>query len=95
MPFRRQQPDYQQRWRWSRKLREIREQMGELRDSVLGRLRGLVAQAEKLASRASCGVQTGVLAGPLLERALTAVRSAVTAIEQLATSAAELKALGL
>jgi hypothetical protein len=69
--------------------------MGALGDSVLGRLRGLVAQAEQLALRASCGVQTGVLAGSALERALTAVRSAVTALEQLAASAAELRALGL
>ena len=94
-PFRREQPDYQRRWRWGRRLREIREQTGLLGGALLGRLHGLVRQAEGLAQRAASCVQTGILAGEKLRRAVAAVRSTITALEQLEASTAELRELGL
>ena len=95
MPFRKQQPNYQRRWRLSRRLREIREQMGEPKNAVLNGLRGLATRAEMLIPRAKDGAQTGVLAGVLLDRALAAVRLMIAAMEQVMTSTAELRALGL
>ena len=95
VPFRREQPDYQSRWRWWQRLREIREQTGLLGGALLASLRALVARAEQLARRAAGIVQTGVLAGQMLERAVRAVRCTVTALEQLEASTAELRELGL
>lgn len=95
VPFRRCQPDYQRRWRWGRKLREIREQMGRLGGALLAPLRGLISRAQDLAARAVGAVQTGVLAGESLNRAVQAVRTMITALEQLQASTAELGALGL
>lgn len=95
VPFRLGQPDYQWRWRWGQKLREIREQMGQLGVALLAPLRSLISRAQKLASRAIGIVQTGVLAGESLNRAVQAVRSMITALEQLEASTAELGALGL
>jgi hypothetical protein len=95
VPFRQEQPDYQSRWRWGRRLREIREEMGKLGSGLLGTLRSLAIGAERLAKRATTGVQTGVLAGEKLQRAVRAVRSTITALEQLEASSAELRDLGL
>ena len=95
VPFRQQQPDYQRRWRWRRRLREIREQTGLLGEVMLGRLRALSSGAEQLLARAAGVVQTGVLAGESLSRAVRAVRSAIGALEQLEASGAEFRALGL
>jgi hypothetical protein len=41
VPFRQQQPDYQGRWRWGRRLREIREKSGVLSGVLLASLRAL------------------------------------------------------
>lgn len=95
VPFRRRQPDYQSRWRWGRKLREIREQMGQLGCGALGALRSLAGGVEKLVERARSGVQTGVLAGEKLEVAASLVRRTIAALEELAASTVELEALGL
>ena len=95
MPFRRRQPDYQRRWRWGGKLREIRAQIGQLGVAVLSPLRSLMTRAQQLASRAMDSVQTGVLAGESLERAVQVVRNMVAALEQLESSHRELQALGL
>ncbi|MBN1611355.1 MAG: hypothetical protein JW940_32275 [Polyangiaceae bacterium] len=95
VPLRRAQPDYQSRWRWSRRLREIREQTGLLGGRVLASLQALVSRAGQLAGRARGIVQTGVLAGEMLERAVTAVSSMIAAVEQLQASTAELRELGL
>ncbi len=95
MPFRQRQPDYQVRWRWGRRLREIREQMGQFGGAVLRALRSLAAGAKKLAARAVGVVQTGVLAGTSLERAVAAVQTTIAALEQVEASTAELRALGL
>jgi len=95
VPFRQQQPDYQQRWRWSQRLGEIREKSGVLSGVLLAGLRTLLLRAEKLARRAEATVQTGVLAGAMLSRAVSAVRSTIAAIEQLEASTSELRALGL
>ncbi len=95
MPFRREQPDYQQRWRWGRRLREIREQTTVLGGALLAGLHKLVRQAETLARQAASIVQTGILAGEKLQRAVAAVRSTITALEQLEASTAELRELGL
>ena len=95
VPFRRDQPDYQSRWRWQRRLREIREQTGLLGGALLASLRVLVSRAEQLTRRATGIVQTGVLAGKMLERTVTAVRSTISALEQLQASTAELRELGL
>ncbi|HLE60058.1 MAG TPA: hypothetical protein VI700_00835 [Thermoanaerobaculaceae bacterium] len=95
VPFRQQQPDYQRRWRWGRRLREIREQTGLLGGAILGRLQALVSGAEQLLARAAGTVQTGVLAGESLSRAVRAVRATIAALEQLEASTAELRALGL
>jgi hypothetical protein len=40
-------------------------------------------------------MQTGVLAGEMLERAVTAVRNTIATLEQLEASTAALRALGL
>jgi len=95
VPFRRKQPDYQGRWRWGRKLREIREQTGQFSGSLLGALCSLVAGAERLEARATGAVQTGVLAGNLLARAVEAVQAMISALQQLAASVAELHSVGL
>jgi len=95
LPFRQQQPDYQCRWRWRRKLREIREQMGQLGSGLLGALRSLVVRAERLVVRATGAVQSGVLAGDLLVRAVSAVQKTISGLQQLEASTAELEALGL
>lgn len=95
VPFRRGQPDYQGRWRWWRRLREIREQTGLLGGTVLASLQALVSRAGQLAGRAVGLVQTGVLAGEMLERAVTAVGSMITALQQLELSRGELRGLGL
>jgi len=93
VPFRRKQPDYQGRWRWGRKLREIREQTGQFGGSLLRALRSLVIGGERLAVRGAGSVQTGVLAGDLLARAVTAVQAMMSALEQLSVSTAELEAV--
>jgi hypothetical protein len=95
VPFRQQQPEYQARWRWGRRLGEIREQIGSLGGTVTGALRSLVEGAKRLAERAVGVAQTGVLAGDSLDRAVAAVQSTLAALEQLAASTAELRALGL
>jgi hypothetical protein len=95
VPFRREQQDYQGRWRWGQKLRKIREQTGQFSGSLLKALRSLVAGAERLKKRAIGAVQTGVLAGDLLARAAAAVQSTISALQQLAASTAELHAVGL
>jgi hypothetical protein len=95
LPFRAAQPDYQRRWRWGCRLREIREEMSLLGGAVLDRLRGLVRQAERLAHDAGGIVQSGVLAGEKLSRAVQAVRSITHCLEQLESSTAELRELGL
>ena len=95
VPFRRAQPDYQSRWRWWRRLREIREQTGLLGRAVLSSLQALMSRAGQLAGRALGIVQTGVLAGEMLERAVTAIGSMIAAVEQLQASTAELRKLGL
>ena len=95
VPFRKAQPDYQSRWRWWQRLREIREQSQKLGGALLAGLQALVSGAERLVRRAVGVVQTGVLAGERLERAVAAVRSTISAVKQLEASAAELAALGL
>lgn len=62
---------------------------------VLASLRGLVVQAEQLIQRAAGAVQTGILAGKKLRRATVAVHSAIAALEQVESSTAELRELGL
>src|SRR5690606_16970059 len=83
VPFRAQQPDYQRRWRWGRRLREIREKTTLLGGVLLAGFRGLVQQAEKLVARPAGVAQTGVLAGEKLEHALATVRSTIAAVERL------------
>jgi len=95
VPFRERQPDYQRRCRWRQRLREIREKTTRFGGSLLLALRGLVQRAERLAAQAADVVQTGVLAGEKLGRAVAVVRSTIAAIEQLETSMAELRELGL
>ena len=95
LPFRRAQPDYQRRWRWGQRLREIRAQTTLLGGAVLASLRSLVWQAEQLVQQAVGVVQTGVLAGEKLRRTVTAVRSTITTLEQLEVCTAELRELGL
>lgn len=95
VPFRRQQPDYQRRWRWGCRLGEIREEMTLLGGAVLGRLRGLVHQAQQLVQGAMGIVQSGVLAGEKLLRTIDAVRSTISCLEQLQASTAALRELAL
>lgn len=95
MPFRRGQADYQRRWRWGQRLCEIREATAGMGGALLGKLRGLVCQAEELIGRATGTLQTGVLAGEKLARAVAAVRATMTALEQLKASTAALHALSL
>lgn len=58
-------------------------------------LRSLISRAQALTNRAVGVMQTGVLAGESLSRAVQAVRTMITALEQLQASTAELGALGL
>lgn len=95
VPFRREQPDYQRRWRWGQRLREIREKTTVMGGALLGRLRGLVSQAERLLERALGSAQTGVLAGEKLERAVAAVRSTIAAFTALEASMTKLRELSL
>jgi multidrug resistance efflux pump len=95
VPFRKAQPDYQSRWRWWQRLREIREQSQQFGGALLASLQALVSRAKLLARRAEGVVQSGVLAGEMLERAVTAVRATISALEQLQASTAELRQLGL
>ena len=95
VPFRRSQPDYQKRWRWGRRLREIREKTALLGGALLVGFRALMREAERLLEGATSVIQTGVLAGERLKRAARAVRSTITAVEQLQASTAELRDLGL
>jgi hypothetical protein len=95
VPFRQRQPDYQRRWRWGQRLREIREKTTLFGGALLVALRGLVQQAERLVVRAADVVQTGVLSGEKLGRAVAAVRSTITALEQLEARTTELRELGL
>jgi len=95
VPFRKQQPDYQRRWRWGQQLREIREKTSLFGGALLIGLRGLAQRAERLVARAAGVVQTGVLAGEKLGRALEVVRSTIAAVERLEASVAELRELGL
>jgi hypothetical protein len=69
--------------------------MGRLGGAIAGALRSLVEGAKRLTKRAVGVVQTGVLAGDSLGRAVAAVQSMIAALEQLATSTAELHSLGL
>ena len=95
VPFRREQPDYQRRWRWGQRLREIREKTAVMGEALLGRLHGLVSQSERLLERAVGSAQTGVLAGEKLGRAVAAVRSTIAAFAVLEASTTELRELGL
>lgn len=95
VPFRRSQPDYQRRWRWARRLREIREQSSLLTGTALVGLRALTSRAEELGRRVLGSVQTGVLAGEKLARAVTLVHTTISALEQLEQSATEFAELGL
>lgn len=95
VPFRRAQPDYQRRWRWGRRLREIREESSRLGGMVLARLMSMVSRAGALAQRATDVVQTGVLAGEKLAQAVALVRTTIALLEQLEASASELRQLGL
>jgi len=95
VPFRREQPDYQRRWRWGRRLCEIREETTLLGGALLAGLRGLMQQAQGLLHQAADIVQTGVLAGEKLQCAVAAVRATITALEQLEASTSELRELGL
>jgi len=95
VPFRQAQPDYQRRWRWGQRLREIRDESSRLGGALLARLRAMVSHAESLTQRAIGAVQTGVLAGEKLLRAVTLVRTTIALLEQLDASTAELGQLAL
>lgn len=95
VPFRRAQPDYQRRWRLGRALREIREESMGGSGKLMRRVRAWLTRAERLSSRADGAVQTGVLAGELLERAKDALRGVATAIAQLETNLNTLQSLGI
>lgn len=92
MPFRQRQPDYQQRWRLGRQLREIREESG---GKLMRRVRAWLTRAESLSSRASRTLQTGVLSGGLLDSAKRALRGVAAAIEQLEANLSTLRSLGI
>src|SRR4030042_799388 len=82
VPFRRGQPDYQRRGGGGGRGREIREEMTQMGGASLAILRSMMARAEQLARRTAGAVQSGVLAGEMLERAVTVVRNTVAALEQ-------------
>jgi hypothetical protein len=95
VPFRRAQPDYQRRWRLGCELREIREGSRDGSGKLMRRVRAWLRRAERLSSRAGRAVQTGVLAGELLERAKHALRGVATAIAQLEANLNMLQSLGI
>lgn len=95
VPFREVQPDYQRRWRLAGRLREIREKMKPTGGMLLASLRALLRRAETLSESATRGVQSGVLAGNLLEEAAAALRGVIAAFEQLEASMSALRSMGL
>lgn len=95
VPFRERQPDYQCRWRLSRRLREIREKMRPLGGPLRGHLRVLLGRAEGLSESPTKAAQTGVLAAGFLDELKAAVRAAMAALEQLEASLATLQSIGL
>lgn len=95
VPFRQSQPDYQRRWRLGRQLREIREESEGGSGKLMRRVRAWLTRAERLSARASRTLQTGVLAGGLLERAKQALRGVAAAIEQLEANLSTLRSLGI
>ena len=95
-PFRRNQPDYQRRWRLRRGLREIREKFDNLVIGVLlTSIRGLLGRADALSSSPSRETQTGVLAGDLLDKTALALRDVVAGLEQLGKGVETLRSVGL
>jgi hypothetical protein len=62
---------------------------------VLARLMSMVSRAGALAQAANDVVQTGVLAGEKLAKAVALVRITIALLEQLEASASELRQLGL
>lgn len=92
-PFRERQPDYQRRWRLACRLREIREQSQPLGGALLSSLGALLERAVGLTTSGAGRLQSGVLAGELLGRAVAALRSTISALEQLEASVASLPSL--
>jgi hypothetical protein len=95
VPFRLRQPDYQRRWRLGCELREIREESRNGGGKLMRRVRAWLTRAERLSSSAGRALQTGVLAGELLERAKEALRGVARAIEQLEANLSTLRSLGI
>jgi len=88
IPFRTQQPDYQRRWRLSRKLRKIRDEIAAFEAQLTRALKVLLRGAQKLTGSSSRAVQSGVLAGDLLENATVAICDSMAALHELGLSAA-------
>lgn len=95
VPFRAAQPDYQRRWRLGRRLREIREKTSALGGGLMTSLRALLGRSEELRDSPTREMQTGVLAGDLLDKAKVLLSNAIAAIAQLEGSLGELRAMGL
>jgi hypothetical protein len=95
VPFRLEQPSYQRRWRWSRRLREIREQL--MRDIRAGgsRLRRLMERAGDLAQRAVEPTQSGVITRESLPSVMSTAETLLAAIEQATTCLATLAEAGI
>ena len=95
LPFRRRHPEYQRRWRLSRRLREIREKSGAVGGVLLTSLRALLSRAEALSKSSPRDAQSGVLKGELLDKAVAVLGAAIAALEQLEASVAQLRSMGL
>lgn len=91
VPFRKRQPSYQRRWRLSRRLGEIREEMSSLGGGLLASLRALLRRADRLSTSARDEAQTGVLAEEIMGKVRVALRRAVAAMVELDESLLELR----
>lgn len=90
VPFRARQPDYQRRWRLSVRLREIREKMRDAGGGLVDQLRRL---SDRVGALSSSKAQTGVLASDVLAAVSTALRGAISALEQLDASTTMLSSM--
>lgn len=90
VPFRREQPSYQRRWRLGRRLSEIREQLSHAVDAVGARVQAVLEQASALLQQAVEPTQSGVITKESLPDVLSAATTVLAALEQLATCSAAL-----
>ena len=90
VPFRREQPSYQRRWRLGRRLAEIREQSKQSVAAIGLQLQAALERAASLSLETVETAQSGVITSESLPAAVSAITTVMAALEQLATCSAAL-----